>query len=107
MEYLREGDENTEISTGCQCQCQSLALDSSKRGTRYKTGRLTAQGDTDDTRITMVMVQNYKDIAAVIGISWKSRMSGAAVQETIIKKKIAQIYAILVSIRVVDQASSL
>ena len=42
MGYLREGDENTEISTGCQCQCQSLALDSSKRGTRYKTGRLTA-----------------------------------------------------------------
>ena len=54
MGYLREGDENTEISTGCQCQ--SMALDSSKRGTRYKTGRLTAQGDTDDTRITMVMV---------------------------------------------------
>ena len=54
MEYLRQGDENTEISTGCQCQ--SLALDSSKRGTRYKTGRLTAQGDKDDTMITIVMV---------------------------------------------------
>ena len=54
MEYLREGDENTEISTGCQCQ--SLALDSSKRGTRYKTGRLTAQGNKDDIMITMVMV---------------------------------------------------
>ena len=56
MGYLREGDENTEISTGCQCQCQSPALDSSKRGTRYKTGRLTAQGDTEGTMITMVVV---------------------------------------------------
>ena len=55
MEYLREGDENTEISTGCQCQCQSLALDS----TRYKTGRLTAQGDKDDTMITIVVDSNY------------------------------------------------
>ena len=54
MQYLRQGDENTEISTGCQCQ--SMALDSSKRGTRYKTGRLTAQGDTEGTMITMVMV---------------------------------------------------
>ena len=44
------------ISTGCQCKCQSLTLDSSKRGTRYKTGRLTAQGDTEGTMITMVMV---------------------------------------------------
>ena len=55
MEYLRQGDENTEISTGCQCQ--SLALDSSKRGTRYKTGRKTIEGDKHDTMITMVMAQ--------------------------------------------------
>ena len=56
MEYSRQSDYNTEILRGCQCQCQSLALDSSKRGTRYKTGRLTAQGDTEGTMITMVMV---------------------------------------------------
>ena len=29
MEYSRQSDYNTEILRGCQCQCQSLALDNS------------------------------------------------------------------------------
>ena len=56
MEYLRQSDYNTEILRGCQCQCQSLALDNSKRGTCTCAGRVTAQGDKDGTMITMVMV---------------------------------------------------
>ena len=64
MEYLRQGDENTEISTGCQCQ--SLALDSSKRGTRYKTGRKTAQGDKDDTMITIVIAMRKMELMIIM-----------------------------------------
>ena len=55
MEYLKQSDYNTEILRGCQCQCQSLALDNSKRGTCTCTGRVTAQGGKD-TMTTMVVV---------------------------------------------------
>ena len=53
MEYSRQSDNNTEIFRGCQCQCQSLALN--KRGTSTCTGRVTAQGNKD-TMTTMVVV---------------------------------------------------
>ena len=55
MEYSRQSDYNTEILRGCQCQCQSLALDNSKRGTCTCIGRVTAQGGKD-TMTTMVVV---------------------------------------------------